>query len=216
MFIIPLAITYPDTISFSESIENHVQELKKQIKDKDNEMTLVEEQHLSVIKEKDTRITSLFQKIEVLQNDLYLKEQQKNVIVEEEQKRSSQEVAAECEKLHISIANLEKKLQMEKMVKDATIKKLEQIMNKRAPETKDNSKIKLDRLARANRQLKQQIENKDELAKTAESKHAKELEKVHKELDQANSRNNELKNVLTIKETEILELQRKLLHVRVL
>ena len=83
-------------------------------------------------------------------------------------------------------------------------------MQKRVPEVKDNSKIKLERLQRTNRQLKQQIENHEENVKTIKNNNAKEVEKVHKELDQANNRNNELKNVLTRKETEILELQRKL------
>ena len=83
-------------------------------------------------------------------------------------------------------------------------------MQKRNPEVKDNSKIKLERLQRTNRQLKQQIENHEENVKTIKNNNAKEVEKVHKELDQANSRNTELKNVLTIKETEILELQRRL------
>ena len=37
---------------------------------------LVDEQHASLIKEKDAKITSLHQNIEVLQNDVYLRDQQ--------------------------------------------------------------------------------------------------------------------------------------------
>ncbi|XP_063683665.1 rho-associated protein kinase 2-like isoform X2 [Bolinopsis microptera] len=186
--------------------ESQVQELLKQIKDKENELTLIEEQQSTVIKEKDAKITSLHQNIEVLQNDVYLRDQQQVEVKEEEAKRSSQEVAADIEKMAKEMADLKKKLQMEKIIKDETIKKLEQ----RVPEVKDNSKIKLERLQRTNRQLKQQIENHEENVKTIKNNNAKEVEKVHKELDQANNRNNELKNVLTRKETEILELQRKL------
>lgn len=53
-----------------------MQELYKQIKDKENERMLVDEQHASLIKEKDAKITSLHQNIEVLQNDVYLRDQQ--------------------------------------------------------------------------------------------------------------------------------------------
>ncbi|KAL5261605.1 hypothetical protein ACHWQZ_G007336 [Mnemiopsis leidyi] len=193
-----------------DSYESQVQELFKQIKDKENERMLVDEQHASVIKEKDAKITSLHQNIEVLQNDVYLRDQKQGELSKEEEKRSSQEVAADIEKMAKEMADLKKKLQLEKIIKDETIKKLEQVMQKRNPEVKDNSKIKLERLQRTNRQLKQQIENHEENVKTIKNNNAKEVEKVHKELDQANSRNTELKNVLTIKETEILELQRRL------
>ena len=83
-------------------------------------------------------------------------------------------------------------------------------MQKKIPESRDNSKQKLERLTRTNRQLKQQIENHEEQVKSIKSNHGKEIEKVHKDLDQANTRNNELKHVLTLKETEILDLQRKI------
>jgi len=185
-----------------DSFESQVTELSKQVRDKDNELTLVEEQHSNALKEREAKITSLHQNIEVLQNDLYLREQTK------EEGAGKEETAAGMEKLTKEIEELQKKLQMEKMVKDATIKKLEQVMQKRVPESKDNSKQKLERLTRTNRQLKQQIENHEEQVKTIKNNHAKELEKVHKELDQANNRNTELKNVLTVKETEILQLQR--------
>ena len=46
---------------------------------------------------------------------------------EEEAKRSSQEVAADIEKMAKEMADLKKKLQMEKIIKDETIKKLEQV-----------------------------------------------------------------------------------------
>ena len=46
---------------------------------------------------------------------------------EEEEKRSSQEVAADIEKMAKEMADLKKKLQMEKIIKDETIKKLEQV-----------------------------------------------------------------------------------------
>ena len=60
-----------------DSFESQVQELFKQIKDKENELTLIDEQHAAVIKEKDAKITSLHQNIEVLQNDVYLRDQQR-------------------------------------------------------------------------------------------------------------------------------------------
>jgi dynactin complex subunit len=61
---------------FRDSFESQVQELYKQIKDKENELTLIDEQHTAVLKEKDAKITSLHENIEVLQNDLYLQNQQ--------------------------------------------------------------------------------------------------------------------------------------------
>ena len=63
-------------IILRDSYESQVQELFKQIKDKENERMLVDEQHATVIKEKDAKITSLHQNIEVLQNDVYLRDQQ--------------------------------------------------------------------------------------------------------------------------------------------
>ena len=48
-------------------------------------------------------------------------------VKEEEAKRSSQEVAADIEKMAKEMADLKKKLQMEKIIKDETIKKLEQV-----------------------------------------------------------------------------------------
>ena len=45
----------------------------------------------------------------------------------EEEKRSSQEVAADIEKMAKEMADLKKKLQLEKIIKDETIKKLEQV-----------------------------------------------------------------------------------------
>jgi len=83
-------------------------------------------------------------------------------------------------------------------------------MQKRGPETKDNSKQKLERLTRTNRQLKQQLENHEEAVKSIKGNHTKELEKAHNQLDQTTKSNTELKNVLTVKETEIIELQRRL------
>ena len=57
-----------------DGFEGQISELQKQITDKENEMSLVEEQHGSALKDRDSKITSLN---EVLQNDVYLREQQK-------------------------------------------------------------------------------------------------------------------------------------------
>ena len=48
-------------------------------------------------------------------------------VTEAEEKRSSQEVAADIEKMGKELIDLKKKLQMEKIIKDETIKKLEQV-----------------------------------------------------------------------------------------
>ena len=163
------SLKYYTVYIFRDLFESQVQELLKQIKDKENELTLIEEQQSTVIKEKDAKITSLHQNIEVLQNDVYLRDQQqvcskftffllysllRNSVLEqrvcgfkwifirqqtinldgvqvevkeEEAKRSSQEVAADIEKMAKEMADLKKKLQMEKIIKDETIKKLEQV-----------------------------------------------------------------------------------------
>ena len=70
-----LIFLYQKNFFIRDSYESQVQELFKQINDKENERMLVDEQHASVIKEKDAKITSLHQNIEVLQNDVYLRDQ---------------------------------------------------------------------------------------------------------------------------------------------
>ena len=68
----------------------------------------------------------------------------------------------------------------------------------------------MDRLNRTMRQTKQQLEKSEERNVTQATAHAREIEKMQAELEGSESSKNELKNILTSKETEILELLRRI------